>query len=275
LVTQIQATTINKSDLKVIIELKFVSFFLNNYNIVSSAKSEEYFHDGSESDAYSIVANNISITDLDSVELDLYFERFINPFRASPPDFDIDFSWKDRDDVTNYIFTRFKNTALLATYNTFKYKAVIRELGKVFGLPKEEIDKLSKTSKQQKTFLNSTETPQNKALQQGSNKKATDLQQEIKKVATENQQKSNSFATVYQQQEIDSIAKLVLKYGKLIEGFPNYISAHSAGILILEKPIHYYSATHLPPKGYPTVRFDMNIADDVGVFKFDILCDWS
>jgi DNA polymerase-3 subunit alpha len=51
-----------------------------------------------------------------------------------------------------------KNSSLLATYNTFKYKAVIRELGKVFGLPKEEIDKLSKTSKQQKTFLNIAET---------------------------------------------------------------------------------------------------------------------
>lgn len=58
---------------------------------------------------------------------------------------------------------------------------------------------------------------------------------------------------------------------KLIEGFPNYVSVHSAGVLILDKPIHYYSATSLPPKGFATVQFDMNIADDVGVFKFDIL----
>ncbi|QXP70708.1 DNA polymerase III subunit alpha [Polaribacter sp. R2A056_3_33] len=209
-----------EKELKVIIDLKFVSFFLINYDIVSYAKSKGYFHVGRGSGANSIVAYIIGITDVDPVELDLYFERFINPFRASPPDFDIDFSWKDREDVTNYIFKRFKNTALLATYNTFKYKAVIRELGKVFGLPKEEIDKLSKGIKQQET---------------------------------------------------DSIATLVLKYGKLIEGFPNYVSVHSAGILILDKPIHYYSATSLPPKGFPTVQFDMNIADDVGVFKFDIL----
>ncbi|QXP70651.1 DNA polymerase III subunit alpha [Polaribacter sp. R2A056_3_33] len=209
-----------EKELKVIIDLKFVSFFLINYDIVSYAKSKGYFHVGRGSGTNSIVAYIIGITDVDPVELDLYFERFINPFRASPPDFDIDFSWKDREDVTNYIFKRFKNTALLATYNTFKYKAVIRELGKVFGLPKEEIDKLSKGIKQQET---------------------------------------------------DSIATLVLKYGKLIEGFPNYVSVHSAGILILDKPIHYYSATSLPPKGFPTVQFDMNIADDVGVFKFDIL----
>ncbi len=236
-----------QKELKVIIELKFVSFFLINYDIIHYAKSKGYFHVGRGSGANSIVAYIVGITDVDPIELDLYFERFINPFRASPPDFDIDFSWKDRDDVTNYIFSRFKNTALLATYNTFKYRAVIRELGKVFGLPKAEIDKLSKTSKQQRTILKTT--PNN----------------------TQPQQLQQPSASVYQQQEIDSIATLVLKYGKLIEGFPNYISVHSAGILILEHPVHYYSATNLPPKGYPTVQFDMNIADDVGIFKFDIL----
>ena len=209
-----------QKELKVIIELKFVSFFLINYDIINYAKKNNFFHVGRGSGANSIVAYIIGITDVDPVELDLYFERFINPFRASPPDFDIDFSWKDRNMVTQYIFDRFDNVALLATYNTFKYRAVVRELGKVFGLPKEEIDKLSKRVADHK---------------------------------------------------LDAISKLVLKYGKLIEGFPNYVSVHSAGVLILDKPIHYYSATSLPPKGFPTVQFDMNIADDVGVFKFDIL----
>jgi DNA polymerase-3 subunit alpha len=209
-----------QKELKVIIELKFVSFFLINYDIINYAKKNNFFHVGRGSGANSIVAYILGITDVDPIELDLYFERFINPFRASPPDFDIDFSWKDRNTVTQYIFDRFDNIALLATYNTFKYRAVVRELGKVFGLPKEEIDKLSK------------------------------------RVAGH---------------KLDEISKLVLKYGKLIEGFPNYVSVHSAGVLILDKPIHYYSATSLPPKGFATVQFDMNIADDVGVFKFDIL----
>ncbi|MBU3012259.1 DNA polymerase III subunit alpha [Polaribacter vadi] len=209
-----------QKELKVIIDLKFVSFFLINYDIIQHANSNNFFHVGRGSGANSIVAYILGITDVDPIELDLYFERFINPFRASPPDFDIDFSWKDRDIMTQYIFKRFKNVALLATYVTFKYKAVVRELGKVFGLPKEEIDKLSKGP------------------------------------AAE---------------QLDEMSKLVLKYGKLIEGFPNYVSVHSAGVLILNKPIHYYSATHLPPKNFPTVQFDMNIADDVGIFKFDIL----
>ncbi|MBJ7882652.1 DNA polymerase III subunit alpha [Gelidibacter salicanalis] len=210
-----------KTELDTIKSLDFVSFFLINYDIVSYAKSKGYFHVGRGSGANSIVAYIIGITDVDPIELDLYFERFINPFRASPPDFDIDFSWKDRDDVTDYIFRRFPHTALLATYSTFKYRAVVRELGKVFGLPKEEIDKLSTGN--------------------------------------------------YSVPQLDDISQLVLRYGKLIEGFPNHLSVHSAGILILDKPIHYYSATDLPPKGFPTVQFDMIIAEDVGVFKFDIL----
>ncbi|MEO8934738.1 MAG: PHP domain-containing protein, partial [Xanthomarina sp.] len=208
-------------ELETIKSLDFVSFFLINYDIISYAKRQGYFHVGRGSGANSIVAYIIGITDVDPIELDLYFERFINPFRASPPDFDIDFSWKDREDITNYIFKRFKNTALLATYNTFKFKAVVRELGKVFGLPKEEIDNLSKGKS------------------------------------------TNS--------SLDEMGKLVLKYGQLIQGFPNYISVHSAGILILEEPVHNYSATFLPPKGFPTVQFDMMIAEEVGVFKFDIL----
>jgi ABC-type maltose transport system permease subunit len=83
----------------------------------------------------------------------------INPLKASPPDFDVDFYWEDKNNVSNCVFKHFKNTALLATYNTFRYKAGIRQQGKVFGLPQEEINKLNKTSKQQKTFLNSAETP--------------------------------------------------------------------------------------------------------------------
>ena len=93
--------------------------------------------------ANSIIAYLLRITDVDPVELDLYFERFINLYRKNPPDFDIDFSWTDRDDIIQFIFKRFKHTALITVYNTFQYKAAVRELGKVFGLPKSEIDVLS------------------------------------------------------------------------------------------------------------------------------------
>ena len=124
-----------KTELKTIKEMDFVSYFLINHDIVSYSKRKGYIHVGRGSGANSIIAYIIGITDVDPIELDLYFERFINPYRSSPPDFDIDFSWKERDDVTKYIFQRFKYVALLATYNTFKKRAVVRELGKVFGMP--------------------------------------------------------------------------------------------------------------------------------------------
>jgi len=129
-------------ELKVIDQLGFSPYFLITWDIVRYAQTAGYHHVGRGSGANSIVAFNLNITDVDPLELDLYFERFINPHRSSPPDFDIDFSWDERDDVTDYIFKRYgkEHTALLATYNTFKGKSIIRELGKVLGLPKTDID---------------------------------------------------------------------------------------------------------------------------------------
>ncbi|MDA9773604.1 DNA polymerase III subunit alpha [Saprospiraceae bacterium] len=131
-----------KKELNLILEMGFCSYFLITWDIIRYARSAGYHHVGRGSGANSIVAYNLYITDVDPLELDLYFERFINPHRLTPPDFDIDFSWNDRDDVTDYIFKRYgrAHTALLATYNTFKGKSIIRELGKVFGLSKAEID---------------------------------------------------------------------------------------------------------------------------------------
>lgn len=131
-------------ELRVIREQDFCAYFLITWDIIRYARSVGYHHVGRGSGANSIVAYNLGISDVDPLELDLYFERFINPYRASPPDFDIDFSWDERDDVTDYIFKRYgrEHTALLATYSTFKRKAAIRELGKVYGLPKAEIDAL-------------------------------------------------------------------------------------------------------------------------------------
>jgi len=129
-------------ELKVIAELGFLSYFLITYDIVRYAQSKGYYHVGRGSGANSIVAYCLKITDVDPIELDLYFERFINPYRTSPPDFDIDFSWDERDDVMDYVFKRYgsEHVALMATYSTFKGASIIRELGKVYGLPKADID---------------------------------------------------------------------------------------------------------------------------------------
>ena len=133
-----------RHELGIIDRLGFSSYFLITWDVIRYSMSRGYYHVGRGSGANSIVAYCLRITDVDPIDLDLYFERFINPKRTSPPDFDIDFSWKERDDVLDYIFKRYgrKHTALIGTVSTFRDRSIFRELGKVYGLPKEEIDLL-------------------------------------------------------------------------------------------------------------------------------------
>ncbi|HRI20246.1 MAG TPA: PHP domain-containing protein, partial [Panacibacter sp.] len=146
-------------ELRIIDELGFNAYFLITWDIIRYADSRGFYYVGRGSGANSIVAYCLKITDVDPNELDLYFERFLNPYRSSPPDFDMDFSWKDRDEIIDYIFKRYgrEHVCLLGSYVTFQSRAVIRELGKVFGLPKEEIDQLEgstmKDDKIQKQIL--------------------------------------------------------------------------------------------------------------------------
>ena len=132
-----------RKELSVINNLGFSAYFLIAWDILQYTMSKGIYHVGRGSGGNSIVAYCLKITDIDPIELNLYFERFINPQRTSPPDFDLDFSWKDRDAVHEYIFKRYgKHAALLGAMNTFKDSSIVRELGKVYGLPKNDIDAL-------------------------------------------------------------------------------------------------------------------------------------
>lgn len=135
-------------ELQIINDLGFNSYFLINWDIIRYAQSRGFYYVGRGSGANSIVAYCLKITDVDPIELNLYFERFLNPHRTSPPDFDIDFSWTDRDEVIDYVFKRYgkKSVALLGAYSTFQHDAIIQQLGKVFGLPVEEIKELQRAS---------------------------------------------------------------------------------------------------------------------------------
>lgn len=212
-----------ENELDVIDRLGFSAYFLITWDFIRYGQSRGFFHVGRGSGANSIVAFCMGITDVDPIDLDLYFERFLNPHRTSPPDFDIDFSWTDRDDVIDYVFKRYGHTCttLMATYNTFQGRSIIRELGKVFGLPKEEIDGL-------------VALRHNPALD-------------------------------------DKVVRLIYRYGKALEGLPNHLGIHPGGILISEAPIRSYAATELPPKGFPIVQFDMFVAEEAGLYKFDVL----
>ncbi len=135
-----------KKELEIIDNLGFSAYFLIAADIIRYSMHRGFYHVGRGSGANSVVAYCLRITDVCPIELDLYFERFLNPKRKSPPDFDIDYSWKERDEVIEYIFKRYgrEHTALLGAMSTFKDRSIIREMGKVYGLPKEDIDRLIK-----------------------------------------------------------------------------------------------------------------------------------
>ena len=129
-----------EKELDIIENMHFASYFLIAADVVRYSMSRGIYHVGRGSGANSIVAYCLRITDVDPISLDLYFERFLNPKRSSPPDFDIDYSWKDRDEVHRYIFNRYedKHVALLGATVTFRDNSVLHELAKVHGIPKND-----------------------------------------------------------------------------------------------------------------------------------------
>lgn len=209
-------------ELNVIRARNFCAYYLIAHDLVSFAKKNNYDYVGRGSGANSVVAYCLGITNVDPIELNLYFERFLNEERSSPPDFDIDFSWDNRDAIYDYLFSRYgrEHVCLLATHVTYQDRSVIRELGKVFGLPKAEIDRLA-----------------------------------------EDPEKHNR----------DHITELIIRYAALLKDLPANLSIHAGGVLITQEPIYAWSAVDLPPKGYPVSHFEMHNAEDLGIYKFDIL----
>ena len=212
-----------RKELQIIDELGFTAYFLCTWDIIRYSLSRGFFHVGRGSGANSIVAYILKITNVCPLELDLYFERFLNPARKSPPDFDIDWSWDVRDEILTYVFDRFgkERTAFCGVVGTFKHRSCCREIGKVFGLPKLELDAISKSS-----------------------------------IAIDQE---------------NSVIGKVLYFKSMLEGFPNKRSMHSCGVFVSEKPILYYSALDMYPKGFQTTQIDMYVAEDIGFEKFDIL----
>jgi DNA-directed DNA polymerase III PolC len=212
-----------EKELKVITEMDFAGYFLITLDVVKYSISRGFLHVVRGSGANSIVSYLLGITEICPIELNLYFERFLNKNRKNSPDFDIDWSWRERDEILKYIFERYgkEHVAFCGTNVEFKYRSIFREVGKAFGLPKEELDVLAK----------------------------------------------NPMAT----HDENKVVKLVQKYVILLEKFPNQRIMHSCGIIISQEPITNYTALEMPPKGFAIVQFDMNVAEDIGFEKFDIL----
>ncbi|MBL7774722.1 MAG: DNA polymerase III subunit alpha, partial [Saprospiraceae bacterium] len=268
-----------RKELKMIAELDFAAYFLITWDIVRYAESAGYHHVGRGSGANSIAAYCLFITDVEPLELDLYFERFINPQRSSPPDFDIDFSWDERDDVTDYIFKRYgrEHTALLATYSTFQHAAVIRELGKAFGLTPAEIEAVHDhwaqtasgswqwTGRKNEAPAAPTPNPQLQTSNSELQTPNSELQTSNSKLQTPNPQLQTPNSKLH------PWAHHILRFGAQLVDFPNYLSIHAGGVIISEAPLSEATALQQMPKGFPVTHFDMYTAEDWGFHKFDVL----
>jgi error-prone DNA polymerase len=228
-------------ELKIISDMNFSAYYLITWDIIRYAGSKGYHHIGRGSGANSIVAYCIRISNVDPIQLDLYFERFINPYRVNPPDFDVDFSWDERDEIIEYIFGKYgrEHVCLLATYTTFQKRSIVRELGKIHGLPKNDIDLL-------------VDEP-----------KATDRHHAL---GPEIYEERDKFVKDTKEKEAEK-----KKTGYDFEDLPTHLSIHAGGILITEESLYNYTALDLLPKGFPVCQFDMHVAEAWGFYKYDIL----
>ena len=235
-------------ELSVISEMGFSNYFLIVWDIINEAKRRGMMTIGRGSAANSLVAYCLQITQIDPLEHNLYFERFLNKARSSPPDFDIDFSWKERDEIIKYIFEKYgyERVAMISTTVTFRARSAFREVAKAFGFTNEEISKFSRKI----PWTDAVNLPHLAELFPES--KGLNFKMEPWKT-------------------IVSIASQIAR-------FPRHISIHPGGIVITPTKITDYVALEYAKNkglGLIVTQPDMYSIEDLGLIKIDILSQRS
>ena len=233
-------------ELKIIIQMKYSSYFLIVSDYIKWAKNNDIpVGPGRGSGAGSLVAWCLSITDLDPIKFNLIFERFLNPDRVSMPDFDIDFCEEKRDLVFEYLNKKYKGSvAHIITFGKLKARMVVRDVGRVIGLPYGFVDSISKM------IPFDPSRPQN--LTECINNEPR-LQKLIKE---------------------DSRVKRLIDLSLKLEGLNRNVATHAAGVVIADKkltdsvPLYKDSSSDLL---LPSTQFDMYSAENAGLIKFDFL----
>jgi len=235
-------------ELSVIKEMGFCDYFLIVWDIVNEAKRRGMLTIGRGSAANSLAAYCLGITQIDPIEQNLYFERFLNKARTSPPDFDIDFSWKERDEIIKYIFEKYgyENVAMISTIVTFRARSAFRETAKAYGFTNTEISRFSRripwTSARNLPNLSKL-FPESKGL--------------------------NFNIEPW---------KTIVNIASKIAGFPRHISIHPGGIVITPTKITDYVALEYAKNkglGLIVTQPDMYSIEDLGLIKIDILSQRS
>lgn len=243
-----QAITRLQEELSVIEQLGFADYFLIVWDIAQQAKRMNMMMLGRGSAANSIVAYCLGLTQIDPLEHNLFFERFLNLGRASPPDIDLDFSWKERDAIVKYVFDKYgeDRVAMISTTVTFRARSAFREVAKVFGLSNSEISEYSQ-------YIPWTS--------------AANLPELAEKFPEAKNLKFDS-----------EPLKTIVKIAQRLAGFPHHLSIHPGGIVISPEPItNFVALEYAENKGLGLIitQPDMYPIEDIGLVKIDLLSQRS
>ncbi|HEV2161424.1 MAG TPA: DNA polymerase III subunit alpha [Stellaceae bacterium] len=232
-------------ELDIIVKMGFAGYFLIVAEFIQWAKAQNIpVGPGRGSGAGSLVAWSLTITDLDPLRLGLVFERFLNPERVSMPDFDIDFCQDRRDEVIRHVQERYGSdrVAQIITFGKLQARAVLRDVGRVLGMPYGQVDRICKM------------VPNNPAA-------PVTLQQAI-----------DGEPMLQQMRDDDPQVAHLIEIALQLEGLYRHASTHAAGVVIGDRPLDELVPMYRDPRSsMPVTQFSMKYVEAAGLVKFDFL----
>ncbi len=228
-------------ELKTIRDMGYVDYFLIVSDFIAYAKNNDIpVGPGRGSAAGSLVSYCLGITDIDPIEYNLLFERFLNPERVTMPDVDIDFCYEKRGRVIEYVIDKYgsDNVAQIVTFGTMAAKQVVRDVGRAMGLPYGEVDAVAKM------------IPFRLGIT---------LQDAI-----------NDVPALKELYETNQSVQKLLNQAMRLEGFPRHNSTHAAGVVITEQEVSNFVPISLNGDSYVT-QFTMTTLEELGLLKMDFL----
>ena len=230
-------------ELNIINQMGFPGYFLIVADFIQWSKENDIpVGPGRGSGAGSIVAYALGITDLDPIEYELLFERFLNPERVSMPDFDVDFCIEGRERVIEYVSEKYgrEKVSQIITYGTMAAKAVVRDVGRVLSMPYGFVDKIAKL------------IPFDLGI---TLEKALNQEEELR-----------------QRYETDEEVTRLIDLAKSLEGISRNVGKHAGGVVIAQSDLTDYNPLYAESNGAPIVsQYDKDDLEKVGLVKFDFL----
>src|SRR6266545_2340300 len=229
-------------EIDIIKSMGFPGYFLVVWDFIKYAKDHGIpVGPGRGSAAGSLVAYSMGITDIDPLEYDLLFERFLNPERISMPDIDVDFCMNRRGEVIEYVRQKYGDdkVAQIITFGTMAARSVVRDVGRVLGLPYGLVDKVAKTIPAGPEVTLETAPQDSPAL--------ADAMKNDKEVAR------------------------VIEIGSRLEGLARHAGMHAAGVVITPEPVTNYVPLYRTTRDEIVTQFDMRVVEKMGLLKMDFL----